>query len=156
MSSVYRFFAFLRKYAIWKLVAFILIVIIVSSVLILQLEQGYPDTQIHDFADALWWSVVGISTIGIGTVVPSSIAGRYLTVALMIIGVFVFSILTAHIAAYFTEQEVKEDINEELNQIQGGLDKVEKDIQGELAIEDHKIEEKVERLEKEIEKLSTK
>jgi voltage-gated potassium channel len=153
MLSIRKFFLFLRKYSIWKICTFIFGTILISSVLILKLEQGQPESQIHDYADALWWSVVGISTIGIGTIVPTSLAGKYLTVALMIIGVFIFSILTAHIAAYFTEEEVRRDLDDELNQIQGGLDKVEKDIAGEIAVEDNKIEAKVERLEEEIKSL---
>ena len=149
-------FPILRKHAFFNLLVFVCVVAAVSTELILRFEAPHANSQIKTFGDAIWWSTVGVSTIGLGNLVPESAAGRYLTVILMVIGVFVFSVFTAQIASIFTEQDVKEDINKELSSIEGGLSKVEKDIAGEIAVEDKTVEDKLDRLEKEVEQIKKK
>ena len=128
-----------RRHLFIYLGAFILISIAVSSALILRFEAGHPSSQIKTINDAIWWSAVGVSTIGIGNVVPESTSGRYLTLFLTVAGVVIFSVLTAKIASFFTEEEVRKDLN-----------KVEKEIEGELAVDDRQIETKLEQIEKDV------
>ena len=99
---------------------------------------------------------MGVSTIGIGNIVPVSDAGRYLTLFLMIVGVIVFSMITAKIASVFTEEEVKEDLDRDIKVIEGDLNKVEKDIEGEVAVDDKKVEDKIEELEGRLSKMEKK
>ncbi len=96
----------------------IVIVVIISSILIVYFEQGYPGSKIQSFGDGLWWAAVGISTIGIGTIVPQSPLGKVLNILLMIIGLGIFSVITAIIASFFTEEEVQSDIKQEENQLE--------------------------------------
>ncbi len=135
---------------------FIIVSIAISSFLILRFEAGYTDTQIKTLSDAVWWSAVGVSTIGIGNVLPESTAGRYLTLFLMIVGVIVFSIITAKIASVFTEEEVKEDLDKDIKVLEGDLNRVEHDIEGEVKVDDKLVEEKVAELEKRINKFEKK
>lgn len=60
--------------------------------------------------DGLWWALVTISTVGYGDVAPQTLAGRILGAAVILIGVVVFSIVTANIAAFLigSEQEDRE------------------------------------------------
>ena len=142
-----------RRHSFFNLLVLVFVVVAISSELILSFEKNQVNSSIRTFNDAIWWSTVGISTIGIGNIIPESIAGRYLTLILMVVGVFVFSVLTANIAAIFTEEEVREDINKELKTIEGDLAKVEKDIEGEIAVEDKTIETKLQRLESRLSKI---
>lgn len=59
-------------------------------------------------------------------------------------------------SAFFTEAEVREDLDRDLNVIEGDLHKVEKDIEGEVRVDDKIVEEKLEKLEAKVEKLTEK
>ncbi|MDP2633063.1 MAG: potassium channel family protein [Candidatus Curtissbacteria bacterium] len=146
----------IRTHLYVYLAGFVVISVIISSSLILKFESGYSESQIKTVNDAIWWSAVGVSTIGIGNIVPVSDSGRYLTIFLMVVGVIVFSVITAKIASIFTEEEVREDLDHDLKIIEGDLHKVEKGIEGELAVEDKVVEDKLDKLEKEVENLENK
>jgi voltage-gated potassium channel len=59
--------------------------------------------QIQGFGDALWWAIVTITTVGYGDVAPVTLEGRIVAALLMVVGIALFSILTAGIAAFFVE-----------------------------------------------------
>ncbi len=148
ISTAKRSIAAIRGHLFFNISIFILCSIVISSFLILRFESGYAESQIKTVNDAVWWSAVGISTIGIGNVLPESTSGRYLTLFLMIVGVIIFSIITAKIASVFTEEEVKEDLSRDIKVIEGDLHKVEHDIEHEVSVDDRVIEEKLGVLEK--------
>ncbi len=93
-----------------------------SSISILTLET-LPESNIKGPEEALWWSIVTITTVGYGDFAPVSTAGRILAAALMIAGVGLFGTFTAFIASWFMspgeeEQEDElEQIRKELHQI---------------------------------------
>lgn len=143
-----------QKHLFVYLLSFTIITIIISSSLILKFEASYPNSGIKTIPDAIWWSAVGVSTIGIGNVVPESAAGRYLTLFLMIAGVIIFSVITAKVASIFTEEEVKEDLDRDFRIVEGDIQRVEKDIESEVRVDDKKVEDKVLELEKKLAKIS--
>ena len=57
--------------------------------------------------EALWWSVVTISTVGYGDIVPLSTAGRILGVLVMLSGIGLVSTLTGNLASLLVEQHTK-------------------------------------------------
>lgn len=145
-----------QKHLFVYLVSFTVITIVISSSLILKFEANYPNSEIKTIPDAIWWSAVGVSTIGLGNVVPESAAGRYLTLFVMIVGVIIFSVITAKVASIFTEEEVKEDIDRDFRIMEGDINRVEKDIEGEVRVDDKKVEDKVVELEKRLLKMEKK
>lgn len=146
----------IRKHLYIYLASFVVISIFLSTSLILKFEASYPSSPIKTVNDAVWWSAVGISTIGIANVIPVSTAGRYLTLFLMLVGVVILSVLTAKVAAFFTEEEVKKDLDVEFKAIEGDLHNVEKNIEGEVRVDDKIVEDKLEKLESKVEKLVKK
>lgn len=78
------------------LVAFLLVVF--ASIAILQLEPAIGST-IKDADDALWWSIVTVTTVGYGDLYPVSPYGRLLGVVLMLIGIGLFSSVAAYLAS---------------------------------------------------------
>lgn len=142
-----------HHYSVVSVLIFLVMIVFVSTELILFFEKPYQASQIKTFSDALWWSTVGISTIGIGNVVPSSPAGKVLTLCLMMVGIIFLSMVIANISSIFTEEDIRKDIDHELRQIEGDLNKVEKDVENEVATDDKLIENKVEELEDRIERL---
>ncbi len=55
-------------------------------------------------ADALWWAVVTVTTVGYGDVSPVSGEGRLVALVLMCVGVVVISVFTATLSSFFVEE----------------------------------------------------
>jgi voltage-gated potassium channel len=58
--------------------------------------------------DALWWSVVTVTTVGYGDVVPQSDVGRLVAAMLMVFGVGVFSYISGFMATLLEDPEEEE------------------------------------------------
>jgi voltage-gated potassium channel len=63
---------------------------------------------INSFWDAVWWSVVTITTVGYGDVVPVTPLGRAVGIFVMLSGISVISLLTATISSIFVAQRIRE------------------------------------------------
>ncbi len=86
-----------------------LIIIILSGILIAGI-----DPNIHTFLDGIWWAWVTVSTVGYGDVVPVSGIGRVFAAFLILMGLALFSVLTANFSAFFLQKEVKKVKRENL------------------------------------------
>ena len=53
------------------------------------------------FGDALWWSIVTLTTVGYGDIVPKTTAGRVDGVMIMITGISVLGLLAGSMASFF-------------------------------------------------------
>lgn len=84
-----------------------ILVVIFSSISILIVEKD-PGSNIKSAEDALWWSIVTVTTVGYGDKYPVTTEGRLIGVILMFVGVGVFGVFTGYIASWFT-QENKSD-----------------------------------------------
>ncbi len=80
------------------------IAIAIASVAVTLLERS-GDGQIDNWGTALWWSLATITTVGYGDVVPETTIGRVAGSLLMVVGIGVFGVLTANVAAWFVEQD---------------------------------------------------
>lgn len=81
-----------------------IIVLVFSSVAILQVEQG-ESANIRTAEDALWWAVTTMTTVGYGDRYPTTTDGRLVGAALMIVGVGMVGVLTAFLASRFVKSE---------------------------------------------------
>ena len=80
---------------------------VVSWVEVWRLEGAAAGSKIHTWADALWWAVVTLFTVGYGDMYPRAAPGRVAGVVLMISGIALFGWLTASLASLFVESEDK-------------------------------------------------
>lgn len=71
-----------------------------ASLLIVPLERGAGGAVITRGADAFWWSVVTITTVGYGDYTPVTFPGRILAMALMTIGIGIFAAVTSFLASW--------------------------------------------------------
>ena len=83
-----------------------------GSMAILRLEQAIPTGNIKTPSDALWWSIVTITTVGYGDRYPVSDGGRIVAAILMIVGVALFGTFTGFVASMFVEPDIKREENE--------------------------------------------
>jgi voltage-gated potassium channel len=88
------------KTAFTSMTVFSLLLVIFSSITILQVEDQ-PSCNIKTAEDALWWSYVTITTVGYGDLYPVTGWGRFIAVILMTCGVGIFGTFTAYAASWF-------------------------------------------------------
>jgi len=99
-----------KKFEFLTLFIFTSIIIFVSSVFIYVMEANNPDSPIDTLFEALYWSIVTISTVGYGDITPTTEAGRVVAIFVIIAGIAVFSFTTSLIVTAFTEKldEIKD------------------------------------------------
>lgn len=78
-----------------------LVVLEFGSLSILAAELRSPDGNIKDAGDALWYTLVSMSTVGYGDQYPVTTLGRYIGTFIIIVGVGVFGTLTGFLANLF-------------------------------------------------------
>lgn len=85
--------------------------------------------------DGIWWAWVTVTTVGYGDIVPESNIGRMFGAVLILMGVCLFSLLTAGFAAFFISEEEgkieeKEDVTiEQLNLVLQRIEQMEERLQ---------------------------
>lgn len=77
-----------------------LLLVFSGSLAVLSAERGAPGSNITSFGDAVWWSVVTISTVGYGDYYPVTVTGRLVAVVLMLGGIALLSSVTAGLASF--------------------------------------------------------
>ncbi|AWL12849.1 Potassium voltage-gated channel subfamily V member [Saliniradius amylolyticus] len=88
------------------------------------LEYDIPASNIKTPEDAIWWSLVTISTVGYGDYYPVTTAGRVVSMLLILSGVSLFGVISGYIASYFITPEEKDQLavqNQRINELQQDL-----------------------------------
>ncbi len=71
------------------------------------------DPAINTPWEGIWWALVTITTVGYGDIVPVSPAGKVFGSVLILVGIGLFSLLTASFSVFFLEREEEEVIDKE-------------------------------------------
>ncbi|WP_296888302.1 ion channel [uncultured Methanobrevibacter sp.] len=90
---------FLKRTLLDKILSWAIIFIFIISLL-----MYLVDTQINDFATALWYVVVSITATGYGDVVPTTLGGRIVGIIAMVGGVLIFAAITAVISSIYVSK----------------------------------------------------
>ncbi len=91
-----------------KNVIMICLIVLAGAIAVLAVEYNDPNSVIKDFFDAIWWSLVTITTVGYGDLVPITFWGRIIGIIFIFLGFTIFSIFTAFIASSFIDKKIKE------------------------------------------------
>jgi voltage-gated potassium channel len=78
------------------------ILILSSTIAVTVAERGHGGT-IDNFGTALWWAIVTATTVGYGDVAPITPAGRGIAVFVMCVGITLFGLFTANVAAFILQ-----------------------------------------------------
>lgn len=106
-------------------------ILLVSSLAILDAERGRPGSQVADFGDALWWSVVTASTVGYGDMVPQTAEGRVLAAFLMFAAIGLVGLVSGSLASWFVDRvsAAEEDVERaEFTELRTRLDGLERQL----------------------------
>lgn len=88
------------------MVAFI--VIVMSGFLIAAIDPGFDTPW-----DGIWWAWVTVTTVGYGDLVPLSTEGRLFASFLILMGIGLFSLLTANFSAFIISKEERRILRRE-------------------------------------------
>ena len=87
------------QYAVFITLLTALIVLVISSLSILAFEVRAPGANITSGGDALWWSIVTITTVGYGDFFPVTLGGRVTALFVMFAGVGIIGALASILAS---------------------------------------------------------
>ncbi len=98
------FKAFFSNRAAGGLLSVLLVAILVlefGSLAILAVEDRHPEAKIQSASDAIWYTLVTMSTVGYGDEYPVTDGGRAIGSLIIVVGVGVFGTLTGFLANAF-------------------------------------------------------
>jgi voltage-gated potassium channel len=78
--------------------------LLLGAWLVLLFEDHAKGSNIHDYADALWWAIVTVTTVGYGDRYPVTAGGRVVAAVLMLVGIGLIGVLTATVASVFIKE----------------------------------------------------
>ncbi len=77
----------LKNVIIARIIFTIAAIIFVSAGLVYYAEQAYPETSFKTYADAVYFSIVTMATVGYGDITPQTEYGRWVTVLIIFGGI---------------------------------------------------------------------
>jgi voltage-gated potassium channel Kch len=83
-------------------------------------ERDAAHANIRTGADAIWWIMVTITTVGYGDRYPVTLAGRLIGMAVMIAGVGAFGAFSGFLANFFLSPKLPTNIGRDAVQNDGG------------------------------------
>ena len=81
-----------------------------AATVVLALISGFVMTLIDEkdfptYGVAVWWAIVTLATVGYGDVVPTTVPGRVVGSAVIILGVTFLAFLTATVTSFFVASD---------------------------------------------------
>lgn len=106
-----------RQATLASLLVAMVTILTFASVLMLIVEAGVPDANIHTAEDAIWWTLVTISTVGYGDYYPVTAAGHVIGGVVIICGVSFFGVISGYMASLFIAPDESEKLETQSEQI---------------------------------------
>ncbi len=124
---------FLAHNRLGTTLAVALVVIVLAGLLMSAIEPGVKTPW-----DGIWWAWVTVTTVGYGDIVPTTGMGKLFAAFLILMGVALFSLMTANFSSFFigrdvsrVEAELEEDMekmtHEELD-IHSSVNRLDRDL----------------------------
>lgn len=99
----------LQRENVPRVVVLSTVVLVVGTAAVYLVEQGGDDPSIRSLGEALWYTIVTMTTVGYGDFTPKTPGGRVLGTLLMLTGMGLLSLFTATIASILVSQRIKEE-----------------------------------------------
>ncbi|WP_318661394.1 ion channel [Treponema sp.] len=89
--------------------AFIIFVILTIIMLVIFVSERKTNSHINTLFDAIWYTIVTITTVGYGDITPESVFGRISAITLLVVGVAIFGALSGKFASFLLDRQQKKD-----------------------------------------------
>jgi len=93
-----------KRFEFYTLAVFIAFVLLASSSAIYLFEGDIPGSKFGTFFDAIYWSMITLSTVGYGDITPHTTGGRVIALALVVSGIGVMAFSTSIVVSAFQER----------------------------------------------------
>ncbi len=102
-EALESFWLVVRRENIDRIVILLILIVWTSAFLVSLAEQW-------SFIDALWWSIVTLTTVGYGDISPVTPVGRFVATVDMFIGIGILATLSATLASILVDQKIMEGL----------------------------------------------
>ncbi len=134
---------FFEKTRFHKIVGGITVIILVFTVLLYIFGTSYG------LFDDFYFVIVTLTTVGYGDITPQTYNEKILTMILILIGIVVFSTITAAISSFLTDRLIEGDSDDDVEKIKKSIEEQSENIVDEL----NAVREQNQKLQKEIDEL---
>jgi len=93
-----------KRFEFYTLALFMGFVLLASSSAIYLFEGGLAGSKFENFFDAVYWSMITLSTVGYGDITPQTSEGRVIAMALIISGIGVVAFTTSIVVSAFQDR----------------------------------------------------
>ncbi|MGR8935093.1 MAG: NAD-binding protein [Gammaproteobacteria bacterium] len=93
-----------KRFELYTLAVFMGFLIFISSTAFFMFEHNANGSDIEQFFDAVYWSVVTIGTVGYGDITPHTEGGRFVAIVSILIGLGVLGFFTSILVSAFNEK----------------------------------------------------
>jgi voltage-gated potassium channel len=87
------------------------VMIVISAGVIYQFEHNAQPESFPDIPSSIWWSIVTLTTVGYGDVVPITVGGRIFGSVISLLGIAFFALPAGIMASGFSEVKIIKRIN---------------------------------------------
>jgi voltage-gated potassium channel len=94
-----------------------LVVILISTTLIVEVESKAPNAMIKNGGDAIWWALSTVTTVGYGDMYPVTTQGRFIAAGLMLVGIALFGSISAFVTSKIILPKEDRDHEGEMREI---------------------------------------
>jgi voltage-gated potassium channel len=99
-----RVSAVLKHHSLFRVLIAAAGTLFIGAWLVLLFEKNATGSNIHNYAQAIWWAIVTVTTVGYGDRYPTTGGGRAVAVVLMLVGIGLIGVLTATVASVFVKE----------------------------------------------------
>ena len=93
-----------RRSELLAVVSVVLTLLVLASSLMYLIEHSAQPEKFSSIPETLWWSVVTVTTLGYGDVIPVTPLGRLLSGVIALLGVGIFALPAGILGSGFVEQ----------------------------------------------------
>ena len=83
------------------------VLVLNGALVVLLFERDATGSNIHTLREAVWWSIVTVTTVGYGDYYPITGGGQVAAAFIMAIGILTLAVVTAQVSSSFVDQAAR-------------------------------------------------